>query len=189
MCLVMAGVCLACAGRWAAAGGHTFRQRRQRRQRVFVLCLALCTAQQPSVAHTPGAHGDHAHHACSLATHQAAQHTQPASCPQVKPSAKLDTLRISLRPTDAELAPLATPRDTLWEGRVTHRLLLTYKLSLAEAGKVTPTLPALNRWAGVRGVGGCCGRAAGLACAALPCKHRTTPIHVAPNFLCLFSPF
>ena len=30
-------------------------------------------------------------------------------------------------------------------GRVTHRLLLTYKLKLEEGGKVTPTLPALNR--------------------------------------------
>ncbi len=60
---------------------------------------------------------------------------------------KLDTLRIPLRPTDAELAPLPFPRDTLPEGRVTHRLILTYKLSMAEAGKVTPTLPMLNGWA------------------------------------------
>lgn len=42
------------------------------------------------------------------------------------------------------------------QGRVTHRLLLTYKLSLAEAGKVTPTLPMLNRW-----VPGCRGGRAG----------------------------
>lgn len=73
---------------------------------------------------------------------------------RVKPAAKLDVLRIPLRPAEAELAPLATPRDTLWEGRVTHRLLLTYKLSMAEAGKVTPTLPMLNRRAGVPGSGG-----------------------------------
>ncbi len=65
---------------------------------------------------------------------------------KVKPQARLDTLRIPLRPTEAELAPLAAPRDTLPEGRVTHRLLLTYKLSLAEGGKFTPTLPLLNRW-------------------------------------------
>lgn len=64
---------------------------------------------------------------------------------KVKPQARLDTLRIPLRPCEAELAPLASPRDTLPEGRVTHRLLLTYKLSLAEGGKITPTLPLLNR--------------------------------------------
>lgn len=33
-------------------------------------------------------------------------------------------------------------------GRITHRLLLTYKLKLEEGGKVTPTLPALNRCVG-----------------------------------------
>ena len=139
--------------------------------------------------------------------------------------AKLDVLRIPLRPSEAELAPLLGARDTLPEGelaatgiacmrdaalagcdsarpggplgggrmlqlhmlpvprtascspsgsaqacafpalqqlppdepslsvcpflcaagRVTHRLLLTYKLKLEEGGKVTPTLPALNR--------------------------------------------
>ncbi|GAB4814120.1 hypothetical protein N2152v2_001166 [Parachlorella kessleri] len=63
---------------------------------------------------------------------------------KIKPQVKLDTLRIPLRPTDAELAPLPFPRDTLPQGRVTHRLILTYKLSMAEAGKVTPTLPMLN---------------------------------------------
>jgi hypothetical protein len=70
---------------------------------------------------------------------------------KVQPRAKLDTLHIPLRPAEAELAPLGTPRDTLWEGRVIHRLLLTYKLSLTEGGQVTPTLPMLNRcgWLGV----------------------------------------
>ncbi|PRW39066.1 Tripeptidyl-peptidase 2 isoform A [Chlorella sorokiniana] len=65
---------------------------------------------------------------------------------KVKPQAKLDVLRIPLRPAEAELAPLLGARDTLPEGRVTHRLLLTYKLKLEEGGKVTPTLPALNRY-------------------------------------------
>ncbi len=32
-------------------------------------------------------------------------------------------------------------------GRVTHRLLLTYKLKVEDGGKFTPTLPALNRCA------------------------------------------
>ena len=73
-------------------------------------------------------------------------------CP---PQAKLDVLRIPLRPSEAELAPLCAPRDTLPEGRVTHRLLLTYKLTLAEGGKVTPTLPLLNRCEGGR-TAGCC---------------------------------
>jgi tripeptidyl-peptidase-2 len=64
---------------------------------------------------------------------------------RVKPAASLDALRIPLRPADAELAPLPGPRDALWDGRVTHSLLLTYTFSLAEGGAVTPTLPALNR--------------------------------------------
>ena len=66
---------------------------------------------------------------------------------------KLDTLRIPLRPTEAELAPLPFPRDTLPEGRVTHRLILTYKLTMTEAGKVTPTLPMLNGWGQGQGFG------------------------------------
>lgn len=65
---------------------------------------------------------------------------------KVKPSAKLDVLRIPLRPTEAELAPLSAPRDALPGGRTIHRLVLTYKLSLAEDGKVRPTLPMLNRY-------------------------------------------
>lgn len=70
---------------------------------------------------------------------------------------KLDVLRIPLRPSESELAPLLGPRDTLPEGRVTHRLILTYKLSLAEGGKVTPTLPMLNKSVREReGLWGCC---------------------------------
>ena len=64
---------------------------------------------------------------------------------KVKPSAKLEFVRIPLRPTEAELAPLGGPRDELPGGRAIHRLILTYKLSLAEGGKVRPTLPSLNR--------------------------------------------
>lgn len=87
------------------------------------------------------------------AAHPAAPHpsTHPTSPPPPSthnsppPQLKLDVLRIPLRPTDAELSPLPWPRDTLPEGRVIHRLILTYKLSLAEAGKVTPTLPMLNK--------------------------------------------
>lgn len=65
---------------------------------------------------------------------------------KMKPQAKLDVLCIPLRPVESELSTLAGPRDTLWDGRVTHRLILTYKFSLAEGGKVTPTLPMLNRY-------------------------------------------
>jgi tripeptidyl-peptidase II len=66
---------------------------------------------------------------------------------KIKPSAKLDTVRIPLRPTDAGvLAPLRAPRDVLPGGRTIHSLLLSYKLSLQEGGKVTPRVPLLNRY-------------------------------------------
>ena len=64
---------------------------------------------------------------------------------KIKPVAKLDVLRIPLRPTDSSLAPLKAPRDVLPKGRTIHRLVLTYKLSLSEGGKVTPRVPLLNR--------------------------------------------
>lgn len=64
---------------------------------------------------------------------------------KIKPVAKLDVLRIPLRPTDSTLAPLKAPRDVLPQGRTIHRLVLTYKLSLTEGGKVTPRVPLLNR--------------------------------------------
>ena len=66
---------------------------------------------------------------------------------KIKPSAKLDTVRIPLRPTDAGvLAPLRAPRDLLPGGRTIHSLLLSYKLSLPEGGKVTPKVPLFNRY-------------------------------------------
>lgn len=66
---------------------------------------------------------------------------------RMKPTAKLDVVRLPLRPAaDAELAPLSGPRDVLPGGRTIHKLVLTYKLILAEGGKVTPRLPALNRF-------------------------------------------
>lgn len=50
-------------------------------------------------------------------TCSASQHTsRHATSPRVWTQAKLDVLRIPLRPTDAELAPLLGPRDTLPEG-------------------------------------------------------------------------
>ena len=60
-------------------------------------------------------------------------------------SAKLTTVHIPLRPSEAVLAPLPGKRDTLPNNRTIHSLLLTYKLSVAEAGKHTVTLPPLNR--------------------------------------------
>lgn len=65
---------------------------------------------------------------------------------KIKPTAKLDAVRIPLRPTDAELSPLSAPRDVLPGGRTIHRLVLTYKFSLTEGGKVTPRVPLLNKF-------------------------------------------
>ena len=61
------------------------------------------------------------------------------------PSAKLDRLQIAVRPSEAALSPLPGARDALPEGRTAHQLLLSYKFSLAEDGKVTPLLPMLNK--------------------------------------------
>lgn len=36
------------------------------------------------------------------------------------------------------------PRDALPRGRTPHALMLTYKLSLQEGGKITPRLPMMN---------------------------------------------
>ena len=67
----------------------------------------------------------------------------------VKAEAKLNTLHWGLRPFESALRPLATPRDTLPEGRVVYSLILGYKLSVTEAGKHMVTLP---RWEGGGGI-------------------------------------
>lgn len=71
----------------------------------------------------------------------------PLGREKIKPVATLDVVQISLRPqTDPELIPLTEPRDVLPGGRTIHRLLLAYKLSLQEGGKITPRVPLLNRF-------------------------------------------
>ena len=70
----------------------------------------------------------------------------PLAREKIKPSAKLDILRIPLRPTDAALTPLRAPRDVLPGGRTIHSLVLTYALSLSEPGKVTPRVNLFNRY-------------------------------------------
>ncbi len=69
----------------------------------------------------------------------------PIRAEKMTPSAKLDRLRMAVRPHEAAMTPLPGPRDALPDGRTAHALVLTYKFSLAEDGKVTPTLPMLNR--------------------------------------------
>lgn len=65
---------------------------------------------------------------------------------KTKPSAKLDTLRLPLRPSETELIPLSEARDALPGGRTIHRLLLVYNTSLSEDGKIIPHVPLLNRF-------------------------------------------
>ena len=57
----------------------------------------------------------------------------------------LKRLSIPLRPTAAQLTTQDTPRDTLPNGRIMHRLLLTYKLSLKEGGDITFVLQPLRK--------------------------------------------
>lgn len=73
----------------------------------------------------------------------------PFRSEKLSPSAKLNTVRIPLRPAEALLAPLPGARDVLPNGRTIHTLTLTYKLNVAEAGKHTVTLPLLNKCAGL----------------------------------------
>ena len=47
------------------------------------------------------------------------------------------------------MAPLLDKRDALPNQRTIHSLLLTYKLSVVEAGKHTVRLPLLNKYAHV----------------------------------------
>lgn len=63
---------------------------------------------------------------------------------KIAPKAFLRELEFTLRPVDAKLDTLATPRDTFTENRVVHRLTLTYKLSSPEPGKYAPALPGLT---------------------------------------------
>lgn len=45
-----------------------------------------------------------------------------------------------LRPCDSVLEPLMSPRDALPNSTIIYRLILTYKFSLSEAGKVRPRM-------------------------------------------------
>jgi hypothetical protein len=75
----------------------------------------------------------------------------PFQSEKLVPAVKLTAVHIALRPTEAVLAPLPGARDVLPNGRTIHTLLLTYKLTVAEAGKHTVTLPLLNRCSPGRG--------------------------------------
>lgn len=63
----------------------------------------------------------------------------------VQPQAKLSVVQTPLRPVEAKMTSHPGPRDRLTTDRVPLTLHLTYKFSLAEAGKVTPRLPLLNK--------------------------------------------
>ncbi|GAX82749.1 hypothetical protein CEUSTIGMA_g10175.t1 [Chlamydomonas eustigma] len=64
---------------------------------------------------------------------------------KVKPEAKLSALQWGLRPFETSLSSFSTSRDTLPEGRVLYRLILSYKLNVAEAGKHLVSLPSINK--------------------------------------------
>ncbi len=58
----------------------------------------------------------------------------------VSPSAKLTTLRKTLRPASAKIEPLSADRNTQFTGRQIYRLLLTYRFKQDAKGSVTPRL-------------------------------------------------
>eukprot|EP00927_Polykrikos_kofoidii_P018854 TRINITY_DN18781_c0_g1_i1.p1 TRINITY_DN18781_c0_g1~~TRINITY_DN18781_c0_g1_i1.p1 ORF type:complete len:1304 (+),score=207.25 TRINITY_DN18781_c0_g1_i1:79-3990(+) len=64
---------------------------------------------------------------------------------QVKPTAILDSLQTTLRPTKADIAPLPDiSRDSLWNGLRAHALNLEYSFSLKQDATVRPTMPLLD---------------------------------------------
>eukprot|EP00899_Mesostigma_viride_P019360 jgi/Mesvir1/27425/Mv25036-RA.1 len=62
----------------------------------------------------------------------------------LSPQASLTSVCSYLRPEDSKLEPLSAERDMLPDGRQIHSLTLSYKMSLAEGGKVTVRVPLLN---------------------------------------------
>eukprot|EP01025_Chloroclados_australasicus_P012076 TRINITY_DN154_c0_g3_i1.p1 TRINITY_DN154_c0_g3~~TRINITY_DN154_c0_g3_i1.p1 ORF type:complete len:1355 (+),score=115.99 TRINITY_DN154_c0_g3_i1:491-4066(+) len=72
--------------------------------------------------------------------------SSPLRSEKLSPTIKLKELCIPLKPSETQLKPLETERDTLPRNRVIHQLIMTYKFSLAESGKITPKCPMINRW-------------------------------------------
>lgn len=62
----------------------------------------------------------------------------------MKPSGKLETLRKSLRPTQHAIICKSGSENTMFNGKQTHALELTYELNLAEKAKVVPRLAQLS---------------------------------------------
>eukprot|EP00250_Pteridium_aquilinum_P012313 c20649_g1_i1 orf=679-4899(-) len=63
----------------------------------------------------------------------------------LSPTATLNTIRSPYRPVESKLQALPDDRDRLPNGRQILSLILTYKFNLAEACKITPRLPVLNK--------------------------------------------
>ncbi|WPT13225.1 Tripeptidyl-peptidase 2 [Picochlorum sp. SENEW3] len=64
----------------------------------------------------------------------------------IKPSCKLDALSLFLRPSKADMKALPGPRNALPGNRTVHELVLSYDVTLAEGGKITPKIPAINNY-------------------------------------------
>jgi len=64
----------------------------------------------------------------------------------LKPSLKFDKLRLFSRPSSSELKVLSGNRNKLPGNKTIHSLELKYEFNLAEGGKITPCLPAINNY-------------------------------------------
>eukprot|EP00249_Psilotum_nudum_P018372 c26772_g1_i1 orf=205-4470(+) len=64
---------------------------------------------------------------------------------RLAPRAVFTKIRSPYQPVDVKLEPLSVDRDQLPNGRRIVALTLTYKFTVAEAGKVTPRVPLLNK--------------------------------------------
>jgi len=70
--------------------------------------------------------------------------TAPLRREKLSPKATLSAVQFSVRPAEATLDSLATPRDTMPDHRVVHQLTLTYKFKAAEPGKYVASLPGIT---------------------------------------------
>jgi hypothetical protein len=83
------------------------------------------------------------------------------------------------------LHPLLCTADTLPNGRVIYRSVLTYKLSVQEAGSYKPYLPAFQKWVKRAGGPACLGGGTAPAPEQARCYGSGVYLHVACQLVLL----
>ena len=70
----------------------------------------------------------------------------PIRSETIKPVCKLESICQYVRPAKSEMLVLSDPRNTLPGNRIVHNLVLSYDISLVEAGTITPKIPSINNY-------------------------------------------